>query len=335
MYKILIAEDDTTSALILERTLEKKGYSVAVAPNGMEALAALKRERFDVILTDWMMPKMDGIELIHRVRAEFSTPPLIMVITVLTSASARDHALSAGADDYLGKPYHPREVLSHLETLISRRDQSVSNHQDPTVAAVQESPPFIGICIAASTGGPEAVSNVLKQLALPHEAALFIALHGPAWMFESFVERLNRATSSTVLLAADGVRVAPAHIYVAPGDRHLVIESSPPTLRLRDTPPENYVRPAADPLFRSVAEVFGSQSIAVVLTGMGRDGKAGASVIASAGGVVIVQDPKTAVSPYMPKSVIASGDAQEVLPLTEIPNRILHHIERKAIKLKV
>ena len=120
--KILIAEDDATSALLLQRTLIKGGYDVTVARDGIEALAAIKQKPFDALITDWMMPCMDGIELTRQVRAIVN---VIIVITALDSVEAKAHALEAGADDYLAKPYQLRKVLEVLENCLARKHLSV------------------------------------------------------------------------------------------------------------------------------------------------------------------------------------------------------------------
>ena len=129
-------------------------------------------------------------------------------------------------------------------------------------------------------------------------------LHGPAWALESFVKSLQHSTEMKVRLAEDGMYAAPGEIYVAPGDRHLIITPNRLKLRLVDDSPENYVRPSADPLLRSVSKAFGHYCIATVMTGLGRDGASGASHVAKAGGIVIAQEPATAVAPSMPRTVI-------------------------------
>lgn len=330
--KILVAEDDYASGLLLERTLKKGGYSVVVAPGGIEALEAIRRERFDVLLTDWMMPRMDGMELIRRVRATAKPVPLIMVITVLSSAEARAVALDGGADDYLTKPFDPTEVLARLENCLSRGHQSmprlpaVAVHRSPT------RPPFVGVCVVASTGGPPVLKEIFRSLDASR-AAFFVVLHGPAWLLEAFAQRLQHATAMKVRLAEDGARVAPGEIYVAPGDRHLCVEARSLRLRLIDEPPENYLRPAADPLFRSAAKAFGRHCVAVVMTGLGCDGTLGAAHVAVAGGVVLAQDPETAVAPSMPKSVIKFGLAKRVVPLAKMAATISRYVTTLSVEI--
>ena len=122
-------------------------------------------------------------------------------------------------------------------------------------------------------------------------------------------------------------------IYVAPGDRHLTITPNRLKRRLVDDPPENYVRPSADPLLRSAARAFGRYCIAAVMTGLGRDGASGASHVAKAGGIVIAQDPATAVAPSMPRTIIEMGITENVVPLTEIALAISRHIHILSDKL--
>src|SRR4051812_10014676 len=121
--KILIAEDDPASALLLQRALMRSGYAVSVAPNGREALQLLEREAFDALLTDWMMPELDGIELIRRVRTSIKPTPAIMLITALDSEQTRTCAVQAGADDYLTKPYQIQVILDRLGACLMRRAQ--------------------------------------------------------------------------------------------------------------------------------------------------------------------------------------------------------------------
>ena len=188
--KILVAEDDTTSALILKRILTKAAYDVTIAHNGPEALVAIKKVAFDVILTDWMMPEMDGIELIRQVRQTVLPVPIIIVITALVSSEARIHALAAGADDYLGKPYLAKELLDLLGNCFNRKHQPIPSHPTASVSPKMASCPFIGVVIAASTGGPKAITKVIHSLSYQEKASFFVLLHGPAWALESFVKSL-------------------------------------------------------------------------------------------------------------------------------------------------
>lgn len=327
--KILIVEDDPTSTVILERSLRKAGYETLNAVDGVEALEILKSQPCDAIVSDWMMPRMDGIELVHRIRSTIQPLPVMLIVTSLAMPEARMHALQAGADDYLSKPFSVPDVLERLANCLARRQQPEplpsTIRRIPLVMPSQPPPGFAAVGITASTGGPEAVREVIRGLGDVQDCAIFLVLHGPAWMLETFSTRLQRETKIPVRLAEDGIAVEPGRIYLAPGDWHLTVAEGP-VIRLNREAPENYMRPAADPLFRTLATVFHRNAIGVVLTGMGRDGTLGASEISAAGGVVLCQDPRTAVAPSMPQTVMNAGVATTVLPLQDLASEILRRV---------
>lgn len=328
--KILIVEDDPTSTLILERSLRKAGYETLTAVDGVEALEFLEAQPCDAIVSDWMMPRMDGIELVHKIRSSIQPLPVILIVTSLSMPEARSHALRAGADDYLAKPFAVPEVLERLANCLARRQQPEplpsTIRKTPSVAPSAPPPSFAAVALTASTGGPEAVREVLRGLDNARDTAFFLVLHGPAWMLETFTSRLQREIPIPVRIAEDGMSIQPGSLLVAPGDWHMVVADGP-VVRLHQEPPENYMRPAADPLFRSMACIFQKHAMAVVLSGMGRDGALGASEIAACGGMVICQDPQTAVAPSMPQTVINAGVSSAVVPLSEIAPEILRRLD--------
>lgn len=328
---VLIAEDAALSARLLENTLSRAGHSVTVASNGVEALEALRAGTYDALLTDWMMPQMDGIELIRRVRSTIRPAPIILLITALDSPEDRVVALQAGADDYIVKPYDRRQVLDRLASAVARRDQPLPPAaRRPTIHPAGRAP-FVAVSIAASTGGPAAVIQIFQRLERLDNAAFFVVVHGPGWMLEAFARRLSENAAMPVALADEGQLVAPGRIYVAPGACHTELLPGQTRLRLVDGPPENYVRPAADPLFRSVARNFGRSVVGVVLTGLGRDGADGCDHIAAAGGKVIVQDPASAIAPYMPQSVLSLGIDADVASPTDLPQLITRHVRGRSV----
>ena len=317
--KILIAEDDPTSAMLLSRTLEGDGYEVVSTADGVQALATLRAQSFDAVLTDWMMPNMDGISLVRRVRVEFETPPPILVITALSSDDAREHALEAGADDYLAKPYQPNDILQRLRDCIERAHQPAPSPGTMHAVRGPSAPPsHVGVGIAASTGGPEALRALLPSLDPNLNAAYLLVLHGPEWMLETFAERAAGLTRLGVRIATDGERIEPRTLFVCPGDRHMKVDAAGPSILLTNEPPENFVRPAADPLFRSLAAAYGSRSVAVVLTGMGRDGSMGAQQVHAVGGQVLAQDPVTAIAASMPRTTVGLGVVDRIAPIDRL-----------------
>lgn len=326
--KVLVVEDIVTSRILLCKILKKEGYDVFSASNGIEALELIANEQFDAVLTDWMMPNLDGIELIERIRKTVRPLPVIIVITALSSRSAKERVFEVGADDYIAKPYDNKEVVARLANCLNRMQSETTQFLNDDQFEFVKVPPFTGVCIAASTGGPPALLTLFSQIKPTLNAAFFVVLHGPAWMLESFTERIQRETEMKVNLGAEGLIIKPGEIYLAPGDRHMVINPQKLCIHISDGPPENYVKPSADPLFRSVAFLFKSNSVSVILTGMGRDGAVGSGYIAAAGGITIAQDPKTATLSSMPQSIIDLRIAKAIIPLDDIGNTVNKNIER-------
>lgn len=317
---ILIVEDDRTSALILKQTLTKAGYKVTTAYDGYKALEALQQQSFDAILTDWMMPGMDGIELIRKVCARKAELPLMIVISARSSEEGRDQALIAGAHHYLAKPYQNEEVLKLLKTGLAERHHHKSTDKAATTKASSpaNAPKLAAVCIVAGSGGTSALTNIFSHIDTRLPAAYFVVLHAKAFILESLVENLQQVTSMRVMIASQGKKIENGEIYIAAADHHLCIDAGSLTLQLTDTPPENNLRPSADPLFRSAAKAFGNNCIALVLTGMSRDGALGAAYISSEGGLVIAQSPDSAFNPAMPKNIIDLKIAHNIEPLDNI-----------------
>lgn len=325
--KILVVEDELTNAILLKRILTKAGYSVVVAHNGLDAFKILEHDSFDALLTDWMMPQMDGIELIRKTRENIKPIPLVIMITALVSEGARNYALESGADDFISKPIDVEELLSRIKDGINRHAQDNPDKTDTIVTRdLDVAPSFVGVAIATSTGGPPTLVEIFKNLPQNLNAAFYVVQHGPPWMLETFSQRIQRETSLKVNLGANDLKTLPGNIYIAPGEKHMRITPKSLRITVDEGPKENFVRPAADPLFRSVADSFGKYSIAVILTGLGRDGTQGAAQIASVNGTVLVQDPDTAVAPSMPKTIIESGIKHKVFPLSDIHRAIAENV---------
>ncbi len=337
LKKILVAEDELTNSILLKRLLSKAGYSVVVAHNGADALKHLERETFDALLTDWMMPEMDGIELIRRAREKIKPIPLIIMITALVSEGARTYALESGADDYIAKPIDVEELLTRVKDGLSKTQQAPPEKTEGEQVITRESdvlPPFVGVVVATSTGGPPTLIEIFRNVPQDIDAAFFVVQHGPPWMLETFSQRLQRETKLNVSLASNNAKPEPGNIYIAPGDRHLRIENGTMNLILDDGPKENFVRPAADPLFRSAAQAFGKYCVGVILTGLGRDAAQGAAQVASINGQILVQDPETAVAPSMPRTVIETGIRHKIISLADMAKAIEDAVRPMAAKLK-
>jgi two-component system chemotaxis response regulator CheB len=186
------------------------------------------------------------------------------------------------------------------------------------------------VVVAASTGGPDALETVLAALPAQLPAPVFIVQHMPADFTRMLAERLDRRTALPVTEAVAGADVRDGRVYVAPGDRHLALERGPAGARilLHSGPPENSCRPAADVLFRSAAALYGAGLLAVVLTGMGRDGLQGAQAVHAAGGRVLAQSEASAVIASMPQAVTRARLTEDVLDPPALGLRIAAMVGR-------
>jgi two-component system chemotaxis response regulator CheB len=329
LIKVLIVEDDIISAKILAIMLKKQNYHVSTSQSAKEALKLLQTTSFDIVLTDWMMPEMDGMELVRQVRATISPCPIIIMSTAITSVHAKSHVLKAGADDYLTKPYKNEDVIKCIETHLQRRQaekKPITLTQTMPKVMKQILPPFFGVPLVAGSGGLAAYVEIFRNIPNNIKAAFFVVLHAPAFIIQTFAENLQKEVSLPVVMAQNLMEITPSKIYIAPGDYHLFVQNPPLQLKLVDSPPENFVRPSADPLFRSIAEVFGPNALAIILTGLGRDGLSGTNKILQAGGTVLVQDPKTAFSSLLPQNIIKADLMAEVVPLEQLANEIIKNV---------
>ena len=202
---------------------------------------------------------------------------------------------------------------------MKKREKTMEPLSDPTAARTDKSPWFIAI--AASAGGLEALTPLLRSLAPDLPAAIAIVLHRPSGHIGHLLEILGSCTTWPVQLAAQGGRIEPGHIYLAPSDSHLTVTPERRFLS-RDGTKIRFLWSSANPLFASAARVFDGRAIGIVLSGGGHDATDGVQVIKACGGVVIAQDPLTSVQESMPKSAISTGAVDYVLPVADIGPRL-------------
>jgi two-component system chemotaxis response regulator CheB len=325
---------------------------VGTAVNGRIAVGKLEQLKPDLVTMDIEMPEMNGIEAVRAIRAGsggqvHGRVPIVMFSTLTErGASSTLDALAAGANDYVTKPANVGSVGQSMESVReqlipkikaltgrpaspgpARRSAPVP---PPRAAAPRTGPgkkPAV-LVIGSSTGGPEALAKVLPQLPASLPVPVLLVQHMPPVFTRQFAQRLDRLCPLRVVEAADGSPLAPGTVHLAPGDHHLVVRSGARGLQtgLTQGPPENFCRPAVDPLFRSAVAAFDGAVLAVVLTGMGSDGRSGAGEVREAGGTVLVQDQSTSVVWGMPGAISQAGYADEVLPLDRIPEAIARHL---------
>lgn len=306
---------------------------VAVAQDPLVARDLIKQYNPDVLTLDVEMPRMTGLEFLERLMRLRPMP--VLMVSSLTSAGSEVtlRALELGAIDFLEKPaLGIRAGMMEYSDLIAEKIRTAArarvasprtSEPRPRIAAPLHSSEKI-VLIGASTGGTEAVRQVLEPLP-ENSPAILITQHMPGGFTRSFAERLNRLCRITVKEAEHGERVIPGHAYIAPGEAHLRLGRSGSNymVQLDDGPPVNRHRPSVDVLFESAAKAGGKNTVGVILTGMGRDGAAGLVALRESGAPTIAQDEASCVVFGMPREAIALGGAAEVLPLDDIAARIM------------
>lgn len=338
-----------TDVLVADPWIEVVGE----AANGRIALQKIAQLNPDLVTLDVEMPEMNGLQTLKEIRKAHPRLPVIM-FSAVTERGASDtlEALHYGASDYVTKPTSAagregaqqrirEDLLPKIKSLCRLSGSSPLAGVRPAAGSKAAPRPFtlrpLGPMIAAdvvaislSTGGPAALAAILSQLPFDFRAPVLVVPHMPQMFTKFFAERLATQTPLAVVEAADGQVVQPGVVYVAPGDFHLTVRKSggPAVLALDQDPPQHSHRPAADVLFRSVAEAYGSRALALVLTGMGQDGLRGCEEITAAGGRVIAQDEATSVVWEMPGLVARAGLAEAVLPLGELANELMRRTAR-------
>jgi two-component system chemotaxis response regulator CheB len=343
-FRVMVVDDSVVVRGLLVKALESdpRISVVARADNGQAALQALPRHDIEVVVLDIEMPVMDGLSALPKLLAIRPGLQVLMASTLTRrNADVTLRALSAGAADYVAKPStgslagadgFRRELIEKVTGLAecARRGKGrarpvaapIADRASVSARPVLRDAPIRtpeAIAIGASTGGPRALFRVLgdiRGLTMP----IFLTQHMPATFTAILAEHITRATGWKAAEATDGEAVAPGRIYVAPGNYHLVVEgnASGRRVRLNQDPPENFCRPAVDPMFRSLAASYGSGLFAMILTGMGHDGLRGGKAVVDAGGALIAQDEATSVVWGMPGAVANAGICRAVLPIEEM-----------------
>jgi two-component system, chemotaxis family, protein-glutamate methylesterase/glutaminase len=297
------------------------------------------------------MPVMDGLTALPLLIA--AKPDLkVIVASTLTrrNADISVQALAAGAADYVTKPgstalvtadVFKRELVAKVKALGHARraargepapSAAAAARREPAAAPPPRAAPRIVlrpapveppdlVAIASSTGGPQALFRLLTGLRGGINVPILITQHMPATFTTILAEHVGRQSGWPAAEAVDGEPVRPGRVYIAPGDFHMTVEAAPggpKLIRLDKNPPENFCRPAADPMLRSLAKAYGRRVLCLVLTGMGHDGLRGGREVVAAGGAVLAQDEASSVVWGMPGAVATAGLCSAVLPLDEL-----------------
>jgi two-component system chemotaxis response regulator CheB len=341
--RVLVVDDSVVVRRLVTRVLDGDPAIevVGAAANGRIALAKIGQLQPDVVTLDIEMPEMDGLATLAELRPRWPRLPVIMFSTLTErGAEATLEALSLGASDYVTKPtglHNPAEAMAavhaelvpKIKALHGRRRLSRMPQATPTAPSAAPAAPAVKahadaridvVAIGVSTGGPNALADLLPALPAGFPVPVVVVQHMPPVFTRMLANRLDGRCAVGVVEAEGGETLMPGRVHIAAGGRHLALarQGTSVVAVANDDPPENSCRPAVDVLFRSVAALYGTGALAVVLTGMGQDGLRGAEAIRAAGGQVVAQDEASSVVWGMPGFVTRAGLADAVLPLDAI-----------------
>lgn len=358
---VLIVDDSALMRNLIGRIVDHEPdlKVVGKAMNGAFALAKLDKLDPDVIVLDLEMPEMNGIEFLReRQRRNIQIPVIILSSHAEQGAHITMEALSLGSSDFILKPTggYETELQSVQKVLVEmirayggkykkNRIKPVQTtvipgmtsfaSPAPVIAPIEErvaKPPIPRkapgpieiVAIGISTGGPNALREVFPKLDSNFPVPIVVVQHMPPGFTEEFAKSLDRICALEVKEASEGDILRPGRVLIAPGNRHIVVEKRPlaAIVHLLDTPPVNGHRPSADVLFESIARQYGNRALAVIMTGMGKDGATQIGAIHREGGITIGQDEESCIVYGMPRVAFENGFIQYQVSLSQMAETI-------------
>ena len=349
--KVMIVDDSAVVRGLVTRMIaeEPSVNVVASCGNGQIAVQKLAHLDVDIILLDIEMPVMDGLTALPKLLA-VNPDVKIIISSTLSERNAQISltALELGAADYVTKPTasvganteFKTELLQKLKLFGARRRVERQRAPKPAIDRTPSKEPVRPVerpsrpivlrqpgqhkpqilAVGSSTGGPQALFSFFKALPRTIGVPVVVTQHMPATFTKILAEHINRASGWPCREAANGDVLKANEIYVAPGNQHMLIEArrDERVVSLTQDPPENFCRPAVDPMLRSLVRIYGSKIFTVILTGMGSDGLRGGREVVAAGGTLIAQDEASSVVWGMPGAVAGDGLCAAVAPIAEL-----------------
>lgn len=341
MFKVLIVDDSAVICAMLRRVMENDGRFevIGMAHDGQAAVTKNSLLKPDLITMDINMPVMNGIEATREILK--TSNPAVVAFTTEDKAEIGFKCMEAGALEIVKKPSMAEMTPKYLQDFCDRLALITNTHRlmsltkgsvekKETVRLTKPSGNYKMLLIGASTGGPTAIQTVMKGLSTDFKLPIIITQHIEDGFDDQFTKWLTDTTGIKVEMAASGVVAQKGHAYLAPAGRHLLIKKDADgncVLELNMDPPVHFLRPAVDKTFESAADVLKSKVLAVLLTGMGKDGAEGCAAILRGGGFTIVEDESTCVVFGMPKAAIDKGAASVVLPVNKIAGYIKENVK--------
>ena len=339
---VWIVNDSKYMTQLLTDLVSVKNIVVSsTSRDGADALRKLSIKKPDVILLDLEMPRMDGLTFIEEVVKQDKLVPII-VVSSFTQEGAKLvlDALENGALDFIPvSQVNPEKMNDLKENLISKINvaatsdpfqlipQNIEKLKPRHKCQISKDAAQRVIVLGSSTGGPKVVQSIISSLPRDISAGILVVQHMPKDFTGQFAQRLNEVSELEVKEAKDGDLVKNGTVYVAPGDYHMIIDNNK-KIKLVTGPKRFGVRPAVNMTMVSAAEVYGTNTVGVLLTGMGHDGGFGMKTIKKRGGQTIAQDSTTAVVYGMPKAAVELNAVDQSLPTDKIPYAILEEIEK-------
>jgi len=349
MISVLVVDDSIFIRKRISKILEadRRISVVGTAVNGADVPEKIEKLKPDVITLDVEMPVMNGLEALETIVREYSSIPVVM-LSALTREGAEVtlRALEMGAVDFITKPSATDEnevrkfsrdlTLKIRAANLARKNQAMKRTAKKVKIKQQTvefkrnrfmDPTKLAVALGISTGGPKTLLEVIPLLPDNFPGSIFIAQHMPPGFTKSLAERLDGLSRIRVKEARNGEVVAPSVCYVAPGGHHMTVMhmslSKGVMIRIVDEPKNALYKPSVDVLMTSVAKIYGSNTIGIVMTGMGRDGTRGMKEIKGKGGLTITEHRSSCVVYGMPKSVEESGLSDYVAPANHIPRTLV------------
>jgi two-component system chemotaxis response regulator CheB len=340
---VLVVDDSAFMRKLISEMIESSGeYRViGMATDGVDALEQIRALGPDIVTLDIEMPRLDGLQALEQIMSEMPRP----VVMLSAAGSERGNemtlrALDRGAVEFVRKPSGPisidllavrEELIAALNAARAVNMAGVRTPPNPAAPVITETAADKSVAlaervvaIAASTGGPRALGEIIPRLPETLDAAVLIVQHMPREFTRTLSHRLHAMSALPVVEADEGEPLRANRVYLAPGGFHMRVDGAAgdAVIRLDSGPTIWGVRPAADPMFISVAEVFGASAIGVILTGMGRDGAEGLRRIRDAGGLGVVQDRDSSIIYGMPQAALALAGADRVASVQDMPRTI-------------
>ncbi|HIQ38727.1 MAG TPA: chemotaxis response regulator protein-glutamate methylesterase [Methanothermococcus okinawensis] len=361
--RVLVVDDSAFMRKVISDILnsDEEIEVVGTAKDGVEAVELTKKLKPDVITMDVEMPRMNGIEAVKKIMEIQPTP--IVMLSALTKRGSKEtlEALEAGAVDFIPKPSGTisldiREIGEELIKKVKAAAKARVRRRIPTKPKTEEEkkeetpkkekkvspeleldiPPErlskMAVMIGSSTGGPPVVTQIISKLP-KNMPPIFIVQHMPEGFTKMFAERMNAESQLTVKEAEDGELVRPGYAYVAPGGYHMLLKKRGNNVYIvldKNMPKVHGTKPSVEVTAEYVARIYGGKTVAVMLTGIGRDGADAYKMIKEKGGKIIAQDKDSCVVFGMPKAVIELGIADAILPPSKIPEAIVKFIKSMA-----